>query len=81
MVKFDIAQSFRQIDVMKSTIQELEKEGANINSIVICKSKLLAAENKLEEAIQFFSKHIQFFTDQSKNTFCERLQSHYTFNS
>lgn len=81
VVKFDIAQSFRQIDVMKSTIQELEKEGANINSIVICKSKLLAAENKLEEAIQFFSKHIQFFTDQSKNTFCERLQSHYTFNS
>ena len=58
-----------------------DKEGANINSIVICKSKLLAAENKLEEAIQFFSKHIQFFTDQSKNTFCERLQSHYTFNS
>lgn len=78
VVKFDIAQLFGRIDIMQETIAELESEGSNNNTVVICKSKLLAAQNQIDEAVQFFSKNISFFTEESKRSFCERLRSHHT---
>lgn len=78
IVKFDIALHFNQVDTMKDTIAELEAEGSNNNTVVICKSKLLASQDKTTEAVQYFSKHITFFTDESKKSFCERLLSRYS---
>ena len=76
VVKFDIAQHFCQIDIMKETIAELETEGSNSNTVVICKSKLLATQNKTDEAIQYFSKNISYFTEDSKLVFCEKLRTY-----
>ena len=73
-IKFDIAQLFRRIDVMQETIAELESEGSKNNTVIICKSKLLAAQNQIDEAIRFFSNNITFFTEDSKRSFCERLR-------
>lgn len=75
VVKFDIAQYFNETVVMQETIKELEAEGANNNTVVICKSKLLAAQNKVDEAVDYFLKNISFFTDKSKEAFCERLMA------
>lgn len=75
VVKFDIAQNFNKIATMQETIKELELEGANSNTVVICQSKLLVAQNKIDEAIEYFSKNINFFTEESKKIFCERLGS------
>lgn len=74
VVRFDIAQLFGKIDTMQDTIRDLENEGANSNCVVICKSKLMAEQNK-GDAVQYFLKNISFFTDESKNAFCKRLQS------
>lgn len=54
IVKFDIARLFYKIDIMENVIKELEKEGANINTVVICKSKFYAAQGKTEKAITYF---------------------------
>lgn len=75
VVKFDIARLFDKIDTMEEIIQELEDEGANSNTIVISRSKLLAAQNRVEEAVKYFSKNIAFFTEESKLVFCERLMT------
>lgn len=75
VVKFDIAQLFNRIDIMEETIKELEIEGSNNNTVIICKSKLLAKQNKVDEAIRFFSANIHYFTEESKQNFCERLQA------
>ena len=75
-VKFQIARRFRDFDEMEKTIRLLEGEGANNNTIVICRSKLLAQQNKIDDAVEYFSKHISFFTDESKLTFCEKLKKH-----
>ena len=77
VVKFDIAQFFEKIETMQDTIKELEAERTNNNTVVICKSKLLAAQNKVDEAVQYFTTNISFFTDESKKNFCERLKAHY----
>lgn len=76
ITKFDIANHFDKIDIMQDTIEELEKEGSNSNTVVICKSKLLAKQNRVDEAIDFFSKNIKYFTEESKQRFCARLQSY-----
>lgn len=78
IVKFDIARLFYKIDIMENVIKELEKEGANINTVVICKSKFYAAQGKTEKAITYFSKNILFFTKESKEAFCEKLSLHHT---
>ena len=75
IVKFDIAQLFNKIDTMEETIQELEAEGSNNNTVVISRSKLLAAQNRVDEAVEYFSKNITFFTEESKQAFCERLMA------
>lgn len=75
VVKFDIAQLFNKIDTMEETIQELEAEGSNNNTVVISRSKLLAAQNRVDEAVEYFSKNISFFTEESKQAFCERLMA------
>lgn len=75
VVKFDIAQLFRQAETMNKVIIALEAEGSNSNVVIICKSKLLAAQNKIDEAIEFFQKNITFFTEESKNAFCEKLEA------
>lgn len=74
VVKFDIAQLFKKIDTMQETIKELEAEGTNSNTVVICRSKLLVAQNKIDEAVEYFSKNISFFTEESKKVFGERLR-------
>lgn len=74
VVKFDIAQLFKKIDTMQETIKELEAEGTNNNTVVICRSKLLVVQNKIDEAVEYFSKNISFFTEESKKTFFERLK-------
>lgn len=75
-VKFQIARVFRDFDEMEKTVHLLEGEGANNNTIVICRSKLLAQQNKFDEAIDYFTKHILFFTEESKLAFCEKLKKH-----
>lgn len=77
VVKFDIAQLFNKIATMQETIKELEAEGSNSNTVVICRSKLLVAQNKIDEAVEYFSDNISFFTEESKKVFCERLRSRY----
>ena len=73
IVKFDIARLFRNINEMRKVIETLEGEGANHNTIVICKCKLLASMNKVEEAVSYFNKHINYFTEESKKKFCDTL--------
>lgn len=76
VVKFDIARLFRRVDMMQSVISELESDGANSNTVVICKSKLLAVQNDIDEAVKFFKSHITYFTDESKTAFCEKLRAY-----
>lgn len=75
-VKFEIARLFHKIEEMEKVIKLLEEDGSNGNAIVICKSKLLADQNRIEDAVNFFLKHIMYFTDESKRAFCEKLKSH-----
>lgn len=75
IVKFDIARLFHQTDEMKNVIKELEQDKATNNSIVICRSKYLADQNQVDEAIKYFLKNISFFTEESKKAFCEKLQA------
>ena len=77
-VKFEIALLFSKTDTMQEAIKELEAEGSNSNTVVICKSKLLATQNKIDEAVEYFLKNISFFTEESKKTFCERLRARHT---
>lgn len=74
VVKFDIAQIARDYEKMSQVIKELEKEGSSNNAVVICKSKMLAAQNKTDEAIRYFSENISYFTEESKQAFCEKLK-------
>lgn len=79
VVKFDIALLFHDISEMENVINEMEIDRANRNSvsnnsIVICRSKLMVEKNRVEEAIKYFTKHIMYFTDESKNAFCEKLK-------
>ena len=46
----------------------------NSNTIVICRSKLLAQQNKIDDAIAYFTRNITFFTEESKYAFCEKLK-------
>lgn len=73
-VKFDIARLFHDYDEMERVIQELERDGSNNNTIVICKSKFLADQKRVDEAIAYFSKNIAYFTEDSKIAFCEKLK-------
>ena len=76
VVKFQIARLFQDSKTMEKAIQLLESEGANSNTIVICRSKLLAQQNKMNAAIDYFMKNIMFFTEESKLAFCEKLKKH-----
>lgn len=78
IVKFEIARLFHKIDEMKCVIKELEADKFNENTIVICKSKLLADQNRVDEAIEYFTKNIKYFTDESKRAFCDKLRSKQT---
>lgn len=60
--------------MMKETIAELETEGSNSNTVAIYKSKLLATQHKTDEAIQYFSKNISYFTEDSKLAFAKSLE-------
>lgn len=75
-VKFQIARFFQEKEEMEKTIKLLELEGGNLNTIVICKSQLLADQNKTEEAVKYFLKNIAFFTEESKLNFCAKLRAH-----
>ena len=60
---------------MEQVIAELETDGANNNTIVICKSKLMADKNQIDKAVDYFTKNISFFTEESKNAFCDKLRN------
>lgn len=74
-VKFDIARIFHDYDEMERVIKELERDGSNNNTIVICRSKLLADQRRTNEAISYFTKNISYFTEKSKLAFCEKLKN------
>ncbi len=74
-VKFDIARLFQQINEMERVIEVLEADGTNENTLVICRSKLLADQNRIDDAVEYFNKNIAFFTDESKKAFCEKLRA------
>ena len=74
-VKFDIAQLYHETKEMASVIEELKEEGSNNNTVVICKSKLMAIQGNPEGAVEYFMKNISFFTDSSKAAFCEKLKA------
>ena len=59
---------------MENVISELERDKTNNNTIIVCKSRLLAAQGQIAEAADFFVKNIQYFTDESKVAFCEKLK-------
>ena len=75
-VKFEIARLFHNFNEMERVIRELEADGSNENTIVVCRSKLLADLNRIDEAIEYFNRNIMFFTEESKKAFCEKLKSH-----
>lgn len=74
-IKFEIARFFHDFPGMEKAIKELEEDGVKNNTIVICRSKLLADQEKRTEAVDYFRKHIRYFTEQSKDAFCEKLNS------
>lgn len=74
-VKFEIARLFHETDEMERVIKVLELDRSNENTIVICRSKLLADQNRIDDAIEYFYKNIAFFTDESKKAFCDKLRS------
>lgn len=74
VVKFEIARLFKQLDVMEEIIKSLEADNSNGNTIVICRSKLMADQNRVEEAKEYFCKHIKSFSEQSKKAFCDKLK-------
>ena len=74
-VKFEIARLFHRLDEMEHVISVLERDRASENTIVICKTKLLAEQDKCDEAISYFNKNIKFFPDKSKKAFCERIRN------
>ena len=73
-VKFDIARLFREYAEMENVIAELERDKTSNNTIIVCKSKLLAAKGQVEEAADYFAKNILYFTEESKNAFCDKLK-------
>ncbi|MBQ0083663.1 MAG: TIR domain-containing protein [Clostridiales bacterium] len=75
-VKFDIARLFHKTEEMESVIKSLELDGTINNTIVICKSRLLADQGEIDKAIDYFLKNISFFTDDSKKAFCDKLKTH-----
>ena len=75
-VRFDIARRFHKTEEMERVIKLLEADGTSSNTIVICRSRLLAVQGDIDKAIEYFLKNISFFTDDSKQTFCEKLKSH-----
>lgn len=75
-VKFDIARLFHKTEEMESVIKSLELDGTNSNTIVICRSRLLANQGEFDKAIDYFSKNISYFTDDSKKAFCDKLKAH-----
>lgn len=75
-IKFDIARLFGKTKEMEKVIQALEADGSSSNTIVICKSKLLADTGEIETAIDYFLKNITYFTEESKIAFCEKLKTH-----
>lgn len=74
-VRFEIARLFHKTDEMERVINVLEADGLKENTIVICRSKLLAAQNRIDDAVDYFCKNIAYFTDDSKKAFCEKLKS------
>ncbi len=74
-VKFDIARLFRQFDEMLRVITALEEDGSKNNTVVICRSKMLADQGLIDEAVDYFNKNISFFTEDSKAAFCEKLRN------
>ena len=74
-VKFEIARLFHKTDEMEKVIKALESDGTSSNTIIICRSRLLADQGKVDRAIDYFLKNINFFTDDSKKTFCEKLKT------
>lgn len=75
-IKFDISRIFHKLEEMENVIKLLEADGTNNNTLVICKSKLLADRGETDKAINYFLSSISFFTDESKKTFCEKLKTH-----
>ncbi len=75
IVKFDIAELFNDFETMESIIEELAQDKNGVNNVTICKCKLYAAKGESEKAVNYFLKNICFFTDESKNAFCEKLQA------
>ena len=75
-IKFDISRIFHKLEEMENVIKLLEADGTNNNTLVICKSKLLADRGETDKAINYFLSSISFFTDESKKTFCEKLNTH-----
>ena len=74
-VKFEIARLFHKTDEMERVIKVLELDGSNENTIVICRSKLLADQNHIDDAVEYFCKNIVFFTEESKKAFCDKLRA------
>ena len=74
-VKFEIARLFHKTDEMERVIKVLELDRSNENTIVICRSKLLADQNRIDDAVEYFCKNIAFFTDESKKAFCDKLRA------
>ena len=74
-VKFEIARLFHNIDEMERVIKVLELDRSNENTIVICRSKLLADQNRTDDAVEYFCKNIMFFTEESKKAFCDKLRA------
>ena len=78
IVKFDVARLFNIIEEMDCVIRELEVDKSNENTIVICRSKLLADQGRVDDAVEYFCKNIRFFTDESKKAFCDKLRTRAT---
>lgn len=73
LTKFEIGLDFYDMEVMNSAVIGLQEAHANKNSIVICKSKMMAIRD-MDKAKKFFLGNIKYFTEDSKKRFCKSLE-------
>lgn len=76
-VKFDIADKFNELEIMKSILDFFEKPDLNVkhhNNYVYMKSLVMKRESGIDEAKKYFINNIKNYTEQAKERFINRLE-------
>lgn len=76
-VKFDIADRFGEIDIMKEIIRFFEESDLKVkyhNNYIYMQSLLIKREQGIDKAISYFNNNIRNYTIQAKERFINRLE-------